>query len=159
MGAAGAAFASDGVIEINTGDAANIPAFAYHIAFNMGDTEAEILWWVPGEMHTDEFKAKLDRGDDTVLGTGATPLLRAAKAADVAAMRLLLAHGADPTLTNGAGTVNDVSVSATLRRQPGGVNPLMIAAARKDFGKEAGLPEARFYADAFVASGRSELAA
>jgi NAD(P)H-flavin reductase/ferredoxin len=37
-------------------------------------------------------------------------------------------------------------------------NPLMIAAARKDFGKEAGLPEACFYADAFVASGRSELA-
>jgi CDP-4-dehydro-6-deoxyglucose reductase/3-phenylpropionate/trans-cinnamate dioxygenase ferredoxin reductase subunit len=37
-------------------------------------------------------------------------------------------------------------------------NPLMIAAARKDFGKEAGLPEACFYADAF-ASGRSESAA
>ena len=37
-------------------------------------------------------------------------------------------------------------------------NPLMIAAARKEFGKEARLPEARFCADAFVASGRSELA-
>jgi len=35
-------------------------------------------------------------------------------------------------------------------------NPLMIAAARKDFGREAGLPESRFYADAFVPSGRSE---
>jgi len=35
-------------------------------------------------------------------------------------------------------------------------NPLMIAAARKDFAREAGLPEARFYADAFVPSGRSE---
>jgi CDP-4-dehydro-6-deoxyglucose reductase/3-phenylpropionate/trans-cinnamate dioxygenase ferredoxin reductase subunit len=34
-------------------------------------------------------------------------------------------------------------------------NPLMIAAARRDFSKEAGLPEARFYSDAFVASGRS----
>jgi CDP-4-dehydro-6-deoxyglucose reductase/3-phenylpropionate/trans-cinnamate dioxygenase ferredoxin reductase subunit len=38
-------------------------------------------------------------------------------------------------------------------------NPLMIAAARKEFGEAAGLPQARFYADAFVASGRSELAA
>lgn len=38
-------------------------------------------------------------------------------------------------------------------------NPLMIAAARKDFGREAGLPDACFYADAFVASGRSESAA
>ena len=36
-------------------------------------------------------------------------------------------------------------------------NPLMIAAARKDFAMEGGLPEARFYADAFVASGRSEM--
>jgi NAD(P)H-flavin reductase/ferredoxin len=38
-------------------------------------------------------------------------------------------------------------------------NPLMIAAAQKDFAREAGLPEARFYADAFVASGQSELVA
>jgi NAD(P)H-flavin reductase/ferredoxin len=37
-------------------------------------------------------------------------------------------------------------------------NPQMISAARKEFGEAAGLPEARFYADAFVASGRSELA-
>jgi NAD(P)H-flavin reductase/ferredoxin len=35
-------------------------------------------------------------------------------------------------------------------------NPAMIAAARRDFCRQAGLPEARFYADAFVASGRSE---
>ena len=37
-------------------------------------------------------------------------------------------------------------------------NPQMISAARKEFAEAAGLPEARFYADAFVASGRSELA-
>ena len=37
-------------------------------------------------------------------------------------------------------------------------NARMIAAARKEFAAAAGLPEARFYADAFVASGRSELA-
>jgi NAD(P)H-flavin reductase/ferredoxin len=36
-------------------------------------------------------------------------------------------------------------------------NPQMISAARKEFAEAADLPEARFYADAFVASGRSEL--
>jgi len=35
-------------------------------------------------------------------------------------------------------------------------NPAMIAAARRDFCRQAGLSEARFYADAFVASGRDE---
>ena len=57
------------------------------------------------------YRSKLDRGTDTVLTTGSTPLLRAAKAADLAAMRLLLAKGADPRLATRAG-----------------VNPLMIAA-------------------------------
>jgi NAD(P)H-flavin reductase len=37
-------------------------------------------------------------------------------------------------------------------------NPLMVAAARSDFLKQAGLPEARFYSDAFVDSGRPETA-
>jgi uncharacterized protein len=41
-----------------------------------------------------------DRGADLMLTMGATPLLRAAKAADVEAIRLLLAHGADPNLPN-----------------------------------------------------------
>lgn len=45
------------------------------------------------------YRAKLDRGNDTVLGDGTTPLLRAAKAGDLPALRLLLAHGADPQLT------------------------------------------------------------
>jgi ankyrin repeat protein len=57
------------------------------------------------------YRAKLDRGNDTVLGAGSTPLLRAAKSGDVAAMRLLLARGADAMLA----TRN-------------GVNPLMVAA-------------------------------
>jgi len=35
-----------------------------------------------------------DRGADTLLGVGSTPLLRAARAADIPAMELLLAHGA-----------------------------------------------------------------
>jgi uncharacterized protein len=49
------------------------------------------------------YRAKLDRGDDTMLTTGTTPLLRAAKAADIPAMRLLLAKGADPKLATKAG--------------------------------------------------------
>jgi ankyrin repeat protein len=57
------------------------------------------------------YRAKLDRGDDTMLTTGTTPLLRAAKAADIPAMKFLLEHGADPNLS----TRN-------------GVNPLMAAA-------------------------------
>ena len=57
------------------------------------------------------YRTKLDRGNDTVLTTGSTPLLRAAKAADIPAMRLLLDKGADATLA----TRN-------------GVTPLMIAA-------------------------------
>src|SRR5215475_318131 len=46
-----------------------------------------------------------------MLSTGTTPLLRAAKAGDVVAMKILLAKGADPKLT----TRN-------------GINPLMAAA-------------------------------
>lgn len=57
------------------------------------------------------YRAKLDRGTDTVLTTGSTPLLRAAKAGDVAAVALLLQKGADATLATKAG-----------------INPLMIAA-------------------------------
>jgi uncharacterized protein len=41
-----------------------------------------------------------DRGADMMLTMGATPLLRAAKAGDVPAIKLLLAHGADVELPN-----------------------------------------------------------
>jgi ankyrin repeat protein len=56
------------------------------------------------------YRTKLDRGNDTVLTTGSTPLLRAAKAADLPAIQVLLDNGADPKLA----TRN-------------GVNPLMVA--------------------------------
>jgi ankyrin repeat protein len=44
------------------------------------------------------YRTKLDRGDDTMLGTGTTALLRAAKAGDAEAMHALLGKGADPKL-------------------------------------------------------------
>ena len=49
------------------------------------------------------YRVKLDRGDDTMLTTGTTPLLRAAKAADLPAMKLLLAAKADVNLATRAG--------------------------------------------------------
>jgi uncharacterized protein len=45
------------------------------------------------------YRSKVDRGADTMLGTGATPLLRAAKAGDTEVVKLLLAKGADVKLT------------------------------------------------------------
>jgi ankyrin repeat protein len=44
-----------------------------------------------------------DRGLDGILGTGTTPLLRAAKALDAPAVRALLAAGADLSLANSRG--------------------------------------------------------
>jgi ankyrin repeat protein len=44
-----------------------------------------------------------DRGADSLLSVGATPLLRAAKAGDLEAMKLLLAHGANPNLPTATG--------------------------------------------------------
>ena len=49
------------------------------------------------------YRDSADRGCDSMLNTGATPLLRAAKTFDAAAMRLLLAHGARVDLPNGNG--------------------------------------------------------
>jgi ankyrin repeat protein len=45
------------------------------------------------------YRSKVDRGADTMLGTGATPLLRAAKAGDTEVVKVLLAKGADVKLT------------------------------------------------------------
>jgi ankyrin repeat protein len=72
------------------------------------------------------YRTKVDRGNDTMLGAGSTAFLRAARAGDAPTMRLLLERGADPKIATGSDTPNDVS--ATVRRLPGGINPLMAAA-------------------------------
>jgi ankyrin repeat protein len=59
------------------------------------------------------YRTKLDRGNDTVLTTGTTPLLRAAKAGDVPAIRVLLAHGANAALATRNG-VNALMIAAGL---------------------------------------------
>jgi ankyrin repeat protein len=65
---------------------------------------------------TAPYRAKLDRGNDTVLGKGTTPLLRAAKAGDLDAVGALLEHGADPLLTTNRG-VNALMLAAGLGTQ------------------------------------------
>ena len=72
------------------------------------------------------YRTKVDRGSDTMLGAGTTPFLRAARAGDAPAMRLLLKRGADPKIATGSDVPADVS--QPVRRAPGGINPLMAAA-------------------------------
>jgi ankyrin repeat protein len=60
------------------------------------------------------YRAKLDRGNDTMLGAGTTPFLRAAKAGDLPAMKLLLEHGADPTLAPTRSGINPLMAAAGL---------------------------------------------
>jgi len=73
-------------------------------------------------------RTKLDRGTDGMLGAGATPLVRAAKAADYEVVKLLLAKGADPRLATrngitplmaaaGVGT-NDADTTGRVKPQP-----------------------------------------
>src|SRR5262252_9710399 len=52
-----------------------------------------------------------DRGLDTMLTPGTTPLIRAAKAFDVESMKALLDHGADITLTNSRGMTATLAAS------------------------------------------------
>jgi uncharacterized protein len=63
------------------------------------------------------YRAKLDRGNDSMLGGGTTPFLRAAKAGDLAAMQLLLEHGADPTLSPTRSGINPLMAAAGLGTQ------------------------------------------
>jgi ankyrin repeat protein len=63
-----------------------------------------------------------DRGADMMMTTGATPLLRASRAADIEAMKLLLAAGARV----------DLPVARAWRDAVGGITPLMAAAGLKN---------------------------
>lgn len=58
-----------------------------------------------------------DRGADAILGIGVTPLIRAAKAGDTGAVRLLLEHGALPDLPNNNG-LTPLMAAAGLRSSP-----------------------------------------
>jgi uncharacterized protein len=60
------------------------------------------------------YRAKLDRGNDGMLGGGTTPFLRAAKAGDLPAMKLLLEHSADPTLAPTRSGINPLMAAAGL---------------------------------------------
>jgi ankyrin repeat protein len=59
------------------------------------------------------YRSKVDRGDDTMLTTGTTPLLRAAKAGDVPVIAFLLEHGADAKIPTRNG-INPVMAAAGL---------------------------------------------
>jgi ankyrin repeat protein len=59
------------------------------------------------------YRTKLDRGGDTVLGAGTTPLLRAAKAGDTVVVRMLLEKGADATAATRNG-VNAIMMAANV---------------------------------------------
>jgi ankyrin repeat protein len=60
------------------------------------------------------YRAKLDRGNDGMLGGGTTAFLRAAKAADLPAMKLLLERGADPTLAPTRSGISPLMAAAGL---------------------------------------------
>jgi ankyrin repeat protein len=59
------------------------------------------------------YRTKLDRGGDGVLGIGTTPLIRAAKAADVPVIKLLLEKGANPKAATRNG-VNAILMAANV---------------------------------------------
>lgn len=59
------------------------------------------------------YRAKLDRGNDTVLTAGTTALVRAAKSADLPAVELLLENGADAGLVT-RNEVNALMIAAGL---------------------------------------------
>jgi uncharacterized protein len=59
------------------------------------------------------YRTKLDRGGDGVLGAGTTPLLRAAKAADVPVVKMLLERGANAKAATRNG-VNAIMMAANV---------------------------------------------
>jgi ankyrin repeat protein len=62
--------------------------------------------------------AVLDRNSDQMITTGATPLLRATRGADIPAMKLLLAHGALVDLPNVDGVTPFLAAAGAGRNMP-----------------------------------------
>lgn len=71
-----------------------------------GNVNAQLKSQIP-------YRTKVDRGNDTMLTTGTTPMIRAAKAGDATAIALLLEKGADVKLTTRNG-VNAIMAAAGL---------------------------------------------
>jgi ankyrin repeat protein len=59
------------------------------------------------------YRTKVDRGADSMLTTGTTPIIRAAKAGDSVVIALLLEKGADPKLTT-RNAINPIMAAAGL---------------------------------------------
>ena len=85
------------------------------------------------------YRTKLDRGTDGMLGAGTTPLVRAAKAADHVAMKLLFEKGADPNLATrngitalmaaaGVGT-SDADTTGRVKLQPDIIESIKLCLA------------------------------
>ena len=85
------------------------------------------------------FRTKLDRGTNGMLGAGTTPLIRAAKAADHVAMKLLFEKGADHKLATrngvtalmaaaGVGT-NDADTAGRVKPQPDIIESIKLCLA------------------------------
>ncbi|MEY3659244.1 MAG: hypothetical protein RLZZ169_69 [Pseudomonadota bacterium] len=92
-----------------------------------------------------------DRGGDSMLATGTTPLIRAAKAGDIDMVALLLAHGALPELRNWPGYTpmmavaglgsNNIDIRGRFRDESNGIavaELLWAAGARLDTREEQG---------------------
>ncbi len=77
------------------------------------------------------YRTKVDRGNDTMLTTGTTPILRAAKAGDVVVVSMLLEKGANPNLVTRNG-INPLMAAAGL-----GTNESRMRSGRKKTEKEA----------------------
>lgn len=88
------------------------------------------------------FRTKLDRGTNGMLGAGTTPLIRAAKAADYVAMKLLLEKGADTKLATrngvtalmaaaGVGT-NDADTAGRVKPQADIIESIKLCLAAGD---------------------------